>query len=190
MQEQDTRNFQRARNINDLGVLGDPERWGSVAPISIEIIGEDEIQVFSPQLIRVQCQDLVARSWDVIVDWKLDGFVNGDQINRCGLEITIGVGQASRAMVLDLTAALSGYPSPIGPVAGYGQLPPISWEVQTLPFGNNTYRSGTFALPWPLPASALAARFVLAVQHVGPLHIPPHTVSGDVFAACSPRALR
>ena len=162
----------------------------SVVDLKVDIIDHEEVTVWSPQIIRVQCQDLLARSWDLIVDWNFDGFRNGDDINRCGLELTIGVGQASRAIVLDLTAALSGYPSPIAPISAYGQIPPVSWEAITLPFGGGTYRAGTVQLPWPLPASSLAARFVLAVQREGFDPFPPHTIAGTVFCAVSPRALQ
>ena len=190
MQGEEQRNFERARNTIELDALGDSERWGSVADVALTLSTRDEVSIATEQIVRVQCPDLLARSWDLIVDWSFDDtFQVGDNINRLGLEITIGVGQASRRVVLDLLAALSGYPSPIGPPAGYGQMPPIPWEAITLPFGSG-YRAGTVQLSWPIPASSLAARAVLAVQHTAFDYFEPYLISGSVFVAVAPRALK
>ena len=188
--------FERARNQTSLGVLGDPERWGATAEIDLLVPGE----IWTPQIIRVQCSDLLARSWDLIVHWDLDVFAKHNEIVRCGFELTIGVGQASQAMVLDLTAALSGYPSTIAPIGGQSQMPPISWECVPVTGG---YSAGTVQLSWPIPAAAMAGRFVLGVTSgptksktnepvpiPGPGPLPSlNRVHGSVFAACSPRAL-
>ena len=132
----------------------------------------------------------------------LEGFRLGDDITRCGFELTLGVGQASRRMVLDLTASLSGYPSAIAPGPTSGAILPVAWECQ--PWGSG-YSDGTVTLPWCLPAVALAGRFVLGVVGGGPniatsggpviespavgAPILTHRISGSVWAAVCPRSL-
>ena len=194
------RHWERAINERDLGVLGDPERWGGSA--DVEIVVPIQSEVWSPQIIRVQCSDLIARSWDLLVQWHFEGFRLGDDITRLGFELTIGVGQASRRMVLDLNAALQGYPSSLVVGAVSNAILPVPWEVQ--PWGTS-YSDGTVTLPWSIPAVALAGRFVLGVLSggppndvaggipgpiVGPIPVPVnHRITGSVFAAVSPRAL-
>ena len=195
-----SRQIERARNEVDLGPLGDPERWGGAADISIDVPVHTE--VWSTQILRVQCADLIARAWDLMINWHLEGFRLGDDITRCGFELTLGVGQASRRMVLDLTASLSGYPSAIAPGPTSGAILPVAWECQ--PWGSG-YSDGTVTLPWCLPAVALAGRFVLGVVGGGPniatsggpviespavgAPILTHRISGSVWAAVCPRSL-
>lgn len=170
--------FPRARNTRDLGVLGDPERWGGSATCRIVFPG-NSLESFSPQILRVQCADLIARSWELICHWNITGLVQTDTITRCGLELAIGVGQASQRVVYDLTVALNGvYPT------GQPAMPPAAFENVVVPGG---YSLGTVLMQWPLPAVALAARFVLAVDPG--IVVGPHTVQGYCFAAVSPRAL-
>jgi hypothetical protein len=192
-----SRQFQRALNEHDLGDLGDPERWGGVANIAIDVPIQSE--VYSTQIIRVQCEDLVARSWDLLVDWKLNGFQLGDTFTRCGFELTIGIGQASRIIVLDLIASLAGQlVTGAGPIAP--QTTPVTassaWENQP---GFGGYTAATVQLPIRIPAVALAGRAVLGIISGGlptiakpaipgpiPLH---HRISGSFFAAVCPRSV-
>ena len=175
--QRNAKDFPRAINTRDLGVLGDPERWGGQSQLSITIPGQ--LQVFSPQILRVQCADLIARSWELLAHWEITGLDPGDTITRCGLELTIGVGQASQRVVLDLSVAATGaYPT------GLPAMPPIAFENVPAPGG---YSLGTVSLQWPLPATALAARFVLAIDPG--VVAAPHVVRAFCFAAVSPRAL-
>ena len=194
--------FERAQNEIDLGPLGDPERWGGVADISIDVPSQTE--VWSEQILRVQCADLIARSWNLIVAWHLEGFRLGDDFSRCGFELTIGVGQASRRMVLDLTASLQGYPAMGGIAPGNGlsnAILPVAWEVT--PWGVG-YADGVVTLPWGIPAVALAGRFVLGIipgglptvadggSRAAPAPAAPilgHTIFGSCWAAVCPRSL-
>jgi hypothetical protein len=192
-----SKQIERARNEVDLGVLGDPERWGGIADFSLDIprqIGIVSVEVYSTQVIRVQCADLIARSWDLLVNWHLEGTEPQDTIVRCGFEVTLGVGQASRRMVLDLLASVQGYS------VAYGNMPNVAWEYT---IGNGGITDGTVQLRWCLPAVAFAGRFVLGVQSgitplkdgipgpiVGPIPIGGgHTITGTCFAAVSPRSL-
>lgn len=191
MQDRKT-HFERAINERSIGPLGDPERWGGVGELAYPRVilghGGSSPDVYTPQIIRVQCSDLLARSWDLIVNWDIQGLDPSDVIVRCSFELTIGVGQASRRMFLNLTAALSGYPSNgFAPPGGNGQMPPIAWEATPDP-SSTGYSVGTVSLSWPIPAAALAGRFVLNVLPgiVGPA---APTITATCFAAVSPRAL-
>jgi hypothetical protein len=176
--------LERARNEDDLGVLGDPERWGSIGPISMPLPGP--IEVYSPQLVRVQCGDLAARGWDLITNWELTGFGKNDTITRCSLEITLGVGQASRIMFLDLTASIEGWiPTPGGTWFLTGVVPSTAWEFVR---GRGGFIQGTVQMTTRLPAAALAVRAVLGVNP-GSSEIEPHTISGSFFVAVSPRSV-
>lgn len=162
---QKSHQIERARNELDLGVLGDPERWGASGELSFDVPTTQE--VWSPQIIRVQCADLISRSWGLLVHWHIDGLDNIlDTISRCGFELTIGVGQASARMVLDLTAAVQGN----SPEYGYGNIPNVPWELT--PATNGGFSDGTVTLPWGIPAVALAGRFVLQVTTSTPPPVP------------------
>jgi len=173
-----SRQFERARNSVDLGSLGDPERWGGVGNITIP--GPDQVLRYSNQIVRVQCPDLIARSWDLICNWEIQGLEPLDTIARCGLEITLGIGQASKAVVLNLTESIATL-NPIG--AGVQLATSTAWE--SIAAGGSII-SGTVSLPNPIPASAMAIRALLQLQ-VTPNG--PHTVTSDFFVAVSPRGL-
>lgn len=173
-----SRQFERARNSVDLGSLGDPERWGGVGQINLESnIGTTQ---FSNQIVRVQCPDLVARGWDLICNWQINGLDPADNIQRCGLEITIGVGQASQAVVLNLTQSI-GTLIPVG--AGVQLATSTAWEST---IGSGGIPSGTVSLPNPIPASAMAIRGLLQIIGGGEL---VHPIDCSFFVAVAPRGL-
>lgn len=158
--------FRRAINTKDLGVIGDPERWGSDGELSVAVpmAGVDRV-VESSQIVRAQCADLVARAWELVSVWSITGLSAGDAVTF-ELLVTMGSGQTSA------TGALSLIPSIIAPV-------PSPW-VQT-PTG------GTMALNTPIPASAVAVRLRMHVTNAG--GDPAHTVVGKAAVMIAPRAL-
>jgi hypothetical protein len=185
-----SKQFERALNENDLGNLGDPERWGGIGNIDFVINPVnadhgDSFAGYSKQFIRVQCADLTPRQWSLVCNWHIDGITFNDTITRCGLEISFGVGQASRTVVLDLIASLAGYPIPLGVTAPSGANPPPAFEVQSV--GAN-YTDGTIILPWELPAVAIAIRGVLEMGSAGP-PFGPRPIHASFFAAVAPRSI-
>lgn len=161
--------FARAVNDRELGPLGDPERWGGHCAIELTApagVASDQTKL-GPQIIRAQCPDLVARAWSLIVFWTSVGADNtGHDNGESFLEITVGCGQAS----------------------GTGRLTVISGIVAPWPspwaFGPN---AGTFQLPEPIPAAAIAIR--PGGRLISDGLIPAHTVRATFTVCIAPRAL-
>lgn len=128
----------RARNSAELGVLGDPERWGGTATWEVPLTNGDQfVRSFGPQIVRVQCEDLIARAWDLSADFHIenDGIIApGSQL---GLEIRFGVGQSTGVALLLLTR-------------GAG----VSVEGQYIVAGY----TGAIQLATPIPAAAMSIR--------------------------------
>lgn len=172
--------FARATNDVDLGARGDPERWGS----SVDFRAALGVQIYSQQVIRVQCSDLVARTWDLFVSWDIYDLAQFDILTRWGLEVTVGLGQGSVRRVIDLQAALLGPNYLSNPAGGPNYLvtPGNPWEVTQF---NGSVISATYQLPIRIPAVALAARFVVQADTTNPDE-HEHTVHVTAFAAVAP----
>jgi hypothetical protein len=181
----DSANFERARNVHDLGVLGDPERWGGATDLLIVQPDHDQKLVYSQQVIRVQCADLVARSWDVLVHWEFTGLIAGtDVFQKLLMEISCGVGQAAAILNYDLTAAVGGIALFVG--ATNAVQPTSPWEF--IPWSGG-YSKATIQCPVSIPAAALSIRFAAQLQTYAGEHAKPYTIRGHFFAAVSPRSL-
>jgi hypothetical protein len=90
--------FSRALNQESLGWYGDPERWGSSAPVSLAIADRgDGVWTYSPQLVRGQTAGLVACGWEcfVAVDFGPTFDPDHDAVS-VAVELTMGVGQSSQ----------------------------------------------------------------------------------------------
>jgi len=161
------RTLERARNVIDLGPLGDPERWGGMGTVVVNAPAvASDITSFSPQIIRAQCDDLIARAWEMIVFWTLEGNDQTDA-GQLDLEVTLGSGQASGV------GHIICYPSnPIAAAISY-------WE--------NTPTQGTIHLPERLPACAIAARARLRIITAG--SVPAHVVRATCRVLVAPRSL-
>jgi hypothetical protein len=110
----------RARNTDDLGVLGDPERWGGAASFSAHVPGDGNVYTFRcEQLIRVQPQDLIARAWDVVGTWRAVKSVGNFSYALLALEVAHGTGQATATgSLLVLTSGSFGLGPPAVIVPG------------------------------------------------------------------------
>jgi hypothetical protein len=171
-----SRLVERARNQTDLGVLGDPERWGG--QVGMAFSAPMSQPIYSDQIVRAQCLDLVARQWSAIVSWDFNGWKSGDLITRLAIELTIGVGQATRTLLWHLQESIAGTTG-VTPI-----MPPVAWDSPRTPHG---YGRGTVTLPWGIPAVAIAGR--LAIQVENPISAHPHPMIGTVFCAISPRSI-
>jgi hypothetical protein len=161
------RTLERARNVVDLGPLGDPERWGGTGSVEIAApaVASDRT-VFSPQIIRAQCDDLIARAWEMIVFWTLEGADESDT-GQLDLEVTLGSGQ-----VTGVGHIICFPPNPIAAAISY-------WE--------NLPTQGTIHLPERLPACAIAARAKLRIVTDG--SVPAHLVRATCRVLVAPRSL-
>lgn len=153
----------RARNLRDLGSLGDPERWGAIGRIIANVPADQDL--WSPQIVRVQFADLAARAWDMFCHWRIEGLLNGDVVDRCSLEVSLGVGQATDTAYFQLVNGMDS-----------------RWENSTR-FGN--VESGVAEMMWPTPGAAVAIR---AVMHVSGQNAP-HAMRASFFVCVAPRAL-
>lgn len=160
--------IERARNLVDLGCLGNPERWGGVARLEVSVptgVASDRI-VQSQQFIRAQVADLTARAWELVAFWQLQN-VGPNDTYQFKLLVTAGTGQASGTGNVILTPPIG-----IAPVL-------TAWET--------TGTFGVVHLPEPIPACALAIRAQLQVQAAG--GDPAHLFVANCQVAIAPRAI-
>ena len=162
-------NFERAQSLQDLGVLGDPERWGGRVEVQAFVPNgrpSDQV-IFSNQVVRAQCADMIARAWELTATYRLDEELPVTDVGSLELEITFGTGQASGVARLQLAGGAT-----IAPAI-------VPWITDTV--------SGTVQTPAAIPAVAIAARVILRIAGDGTE--PDHTVRVRVSVFLAPRAL-
>lgn len=158
-------NIERARNVKSYP-FGDPERWGGSDSIAVVVptgVASDQT-IQGQQLIRAQCEDLVARAWETIIFWTLEG-VDPTDTFEAFVEVRAGSGQGMGKGDILVTSSV------FAPVT-----PP--WR--------NTPTSGTVHLPSRIPASALNMRPWVKV--LGDGTVPVHTIKFRVSIHVAPRA--
>jgi len=145
--------FLRAANNGGFGLYGDPERWGSETSLSLTA---NELRT-TEQLIRAQCADLWATSWDLLLTWAQ---VGGDTLDpdqqalTIESEITIGVGQA--------TSSISWVP--LAQNARIGQSPFLGLTRGTADPTNPFHGAALITIP----ATSIAARINMGFQSQNP----------------------
>lgn len=169
--------FARATNQNDLGHVGDPERWGG--SVMLTRSNQDEgAATISDQFIRAQCKGLAARGWDLWCRWSVTNWEHAkDTLNLLALEITVGAGMSSASGLVSLTGGSSYSPASAAPG---------SFIVQNPVSVDNP--SGVIQAVQAIPASALAVRLVFNANKKQGGNAPKlYTVQATVTVA--PRAL-
>ncbi len=153
---------ENARPLGAHGALGDPERWGGSASVVLAQPGAGAtVEVIGSQLVRAQCLDLVARSWDLACEWEILGSIAGDVL-LADLLITWGIGQTSGVAVMRINGT-TGVLRPGDLVSGA--------------------TNGSFSSGLPLPALALAIVPRLRVTSPG----AAHSITLNVTAGVAPR---
>jgi hypothetical protein len=122
--------------------------------------------VFSGQIVRAQCPDLIARAWECIAFWTLEGNDPTDA-GELSCEVTLGAGQANGVGRVILFP-----PNPIAAAISY-------WA--------NEPTSGTIHLSEPLPACAIAIRGRLRIVSDG--SVGAHLVRATISVLVAPRSL-
>jgi hypothetical protein len=101
----------RARHTVETLDLGDPTRWGgSVVWNPVLPAGPFRPEYFdspqtSPQILRIQQPNLLARSWDLLCSFDIQGYdpiVLVNEIALFGLDIHTGAGQVTSRGILVL----------------------------------------------------------------------------------------
>lgn len=163
----------RARNMEPLPWVGDPERWGG--SITVEVVlnpaGATD-PVFSGTIVRAQTRDLVAVGWDLVGTWDVvSGYVKADDTVQVVWRVTVGTGQNTSSLIWDL-----GSRSPAGLVP----------NPQALALGWSSFSDrGAVALSGqPIIATNLNAQLIVLASTAG----VGHTLRVSCTGHCAPRS--
>lgn len=160
-------NFERATNTRELGLLGDPERWGWTQTMVFTFPANANVTQVktSRQLVRVQVPQLAARKWGLIATWEF--FSDDVLVTLAGInaDLVIGAGQSS-----------FGVPAQVFPVP----------NVQT-PLTLAAGATGGATDLGEVTAVSINGRLRVSVRDAGAAN--PTTVRAIVGLAASPRAL-
>lgn len=140
-------NFERAISPDTLTGLGDPERWGAHADLSL-VVGGGPPGIFEtkgPQFIRVQVPDLLARSWSIMARFETTTDLPESDTLEIFLNVAAGAGQMTMLNQLDVQALVA---------TTYGGPRPF-WRY-TLDRSGTYPIMGVAQLPSPIPGTALA----------------------------------
>lgn len=166
----------RARNDRPYAGLGDPERWGGTVVWDLLLgSGPAPVAAYSQQIVRVQCEDLIPRVWDLAMTYAVPDWNRGtDSMTALGLEVTWGVGQTTTTALLACSGNGSAGSFNFGSFASADFLNPFSSP------------AGGVQMQVPLPAVAMAVRgWALATTTAPGPRVVPVTLSVTV----APRAL-
>lgn len=164
------RNFSRAENDTPLPGLGDPERWGGTAAVSVQVGSAPGTYVgIGPQIVRVQAPDLLARAWQIASAFECRT-VESDAEVYYYLRLAWGAGQASTIRDLDLVSMARSLPLFNLDLDGYGNIV-----------------NGACLSQVPIPASALALTPVVRVKALDTGH--PYTLECRISAYVAPWSL-
>jgi len=149
-----------------LGALGDPQRWGSVARVTVSTITTGTKSGETKQLLRAQVPRLQARRWSLFATYQIILPV-GSTLSSLLFDGIVGIGQAAQPFVAQI------YPVPVNTASPFS-----SAAVAT---------QGTVDLG-EIPAASINARIKWFVDVSMASLIPP---SGQLILGlqASPRSL-
>jgi hypothetical protein len=165
----------RARNAEHYSSLGDPERWGGTIVWDLVLeAGDLPVAKYSPQIVRVQAEDLIARPFDLAMTYSAPDWQRAtDIMSAFGLELTWGVGQTTTTAILACGGNGGTGSFNIGEMANADFLNPFASP------------AGGVQMKTPVPAVALAVRGWALANATVPGRVIPITISVTV----APRAL-
>lgn len=172
-------NFERAISPDVLTGLGDPERWGAHADLSLVVGGGDPglFEARGPQFIRVQVPDLLARSWSIMARFDTTTDLPESDTLDIILAVSAGAGQSTMHNQLDLQALV---------MATFGG--PRSFWRSTLDRTSSYPINGVAQLPSPIPGTAIAISPIIRVTTS--LFLPmTHVVSVSFDVVVAPWSL-